>query len=290
MSKINHKKPVVMEYLSIAAGTALMAAAINGVFDRVQMVTGGFTGLSIMIKSISEAYVPGGIPLGLSNLLLNVPLFAGTFWLKGRHFLLRTAAATGLLSFWLSVLPDFSLVTEDLLLAAVFGGSLMGAGIGLVLRANATTGGTDLLSVLLHGRLRHFNVAQIMQVIDGAIVLAGASVFGLGKALYAVIAVFISMRVSEFLTEGMKFAKVVYIISDRYEEAASAIMAQVERGVTLMPAKGMYSNLPKNMLFCVVSKKEIVLVKDIIREIDSDAFVIVSDAREVLGEGFMAHV
>ena len=129
-------------------------------------------------------------------------------------------------------------------------------------------------------------MVQIIQFLDGAVVIAGLFVFGVHVALYAIVAIFVTSKVSDALMEGLKFSKAAFIITDHYDQVAKRIMTELERGVTGLHAKGMYSGAEKCMLYCVVSRKEIVQVKEIVSEVDPDAFVIVSDAREVLGEGF----
>ena len=270
-------------WFTMLLGTAIMAAAIKMVFDPANLVTGGVSGVVIIVKELTE------IPLWLTNSVLNVPLFAAAFFVKGWKFIRRTLVATVGLSFFLFVLPDLNLWMDDIFLTALFGGVISGVGTGLVFMARSTTGGTDLLAAVLQHYLRHFSVAQIMQVLDAAVVLAGAWIFGLQYALYAVIAVFVVAKVTDGILEGMKFSKLAYIISEKPEEIAAAVMKEMERGVTGLNGKGMYSGSPKNVLICVVSKKEIVQVKDIVSKIDNHSFVIVTDAREVLGEGFIEY-
>ena len=195
--------------------------------------------------------------------------------------------ATVLLSVAFYILPEGMYIEDDLLLSALFGGIITGVGTGLVLAGGCTTGGTDMLAALIRAKFPHYSVAQIMQVLDGLIVVAGATVFGIRAALYALIAIFCMGKVADGLIEGMKFSKQVYIISDKYKEISDAIMTRMGRGVTGLAAKGMYSDETKNMLFCVVSRKEIVEIKEIVSEYDPKAFFIVSDAREVFGEGFI---
>ncbi|HIT89382.1 MAG TPA: YitT family protein, partial [Candidatus Merdenecus merdavium] len=174
----------------------------------------------------------------------------------------------------------------DLILVAVFGGALSGVGIGMVLMGRGTTGGTDMLSVLIQHMLPQYSVPQIMAIVDGMIVVVGAYLFGLNKALYAIIAIFVTSRISDGWIEGINFSKVVFIITDHYNEVADTIMYGLDRGVTGISATGMYSKEHKNLLFCVVSKKEIVELKELVYEVDPKSFVIVSDSKDVLGEGF----
>ncbi len=267
--------------------TGIMALAIQCIFEPIGLVTGGFSGIAIIIRKMTAGIVEGGVPLWLTNLALNVPVFIAALIIKGRKFLGRTVIGTVLLSFWLYVIPQVDLTQGDYMLSAVFGGVITGIGIGFVLLAKATTGGTDMVSALIQKYVRHYSVVQILQVIDGMVVLAGLYVFGLKPALYAIVAIFITSKVSDALMEGMKYSKAAFIITDYYKEIADAIMTQLDRGLTGLDATGMYSGDKKTVLYCVVSKKEIVELKDIVAKIDPKAFVIVTDAREVFGEGFL---
>lgn len=285
--RIMNSRPWYVDYLFIFMGTGIMALAIQCIFEPIGLVTGGFSGIAIIIRKMTAGIVEGGVPLWLTNLALNVPVFIAALIIKGRKFLGRTVIGTVLLSFWLYVIPQVDLTQGDYMLSAVFGGVITGIGIGFVLLAKATTGGTDMVSALIQKYVRHYSVVQILQVIDGMVVLAGLYVFGLKPALYAIVAIFITSKVSDALMEGMKYSKASFIITDYYKEIADAIMTQLDRGLTGLDATGMYSGDKKTVLYCVVSKKEIVELKDIVAKIDPKAFVIVTDAREVFGEGFL---
>ena len=287
--RIMNSRPWYVDYLFIFMGTGIMALAIQCIFEPIGLVTGGFSGIAIIIRKMTAGIVEGGVPLWLTNLALNVPVFIAALIIKGRKFLGRTVIGTVLLSFWLYVIPQVDLTQGDYMLSAVFGGVITGIGIGFVLLAKATTGGTDMVSALIQKYVRHYSVVQILQVIDGMVVLAGLYVFGLKPALYAIVAIFITSKVSDALMEGMKYSKVAYIISDKSEEIAAAILKELERGVTALDARGMYSGNRKDVLFCVVSRKEIAQLKELVVGHDAQAFVIVSDAREVLGEGFIEY-
>ncbi len=276
--------------LFILTGTLMMAVAVNMVYDPLGMVTGGVTGIGIVIKHLTHSFVPGGIPVWLTNALCNVPLFLAAILILGKRFLGKTLFATVSMTVFLYLLPVTPLFSEDYLLASVFGGVIAGTGIGLVLAASATTGGTDLLCALIHKRLKHYSVPQLLIVVDGLIVLSGVAVFGINESLYAAIAIFITAKMSDGILEGLKFSKMAYIISEKYENIAREIMQELDRGVTALHATGMYSKKEKTVLLCVVSKKEIAGVLDVVNRHDRDAFVIVSDAREVMGEGFIENV
>ncbi len=274
-------------FLLIIVGTAGVAFAVQCMYDPCGLVTGGFSGIAIIIKSLTEHIIPGGVPLWLTNLLLNIPVFIVAYIKMGKRFIGRTLFGTVMLSVWLYILPVIDLTQGDMLLVALFGGVFSGAGMGLVLRANATTGGTDMVAALIQLKIRHYNVAQIMQILDGAIVIFGFFVFGLRPSLYAIVAIFVTTKVSDAILEGFKYSKAAYIITDKYEEVAKVLMEELDRGATGLKATGMYTGKDRCVLYCVVSKKQIVTLKEIVVNIDPKAFVIVSDVREVLGEGFL---
>ena len=281
------RKPLWMEYLMIIVGTGLMSLAINSVFDASGMVTGGFSGVAIIIKAWTKGLVNGGIPLWVTNCVLNIPLFFIAWRVKGFSFIKKAILGEVSLSAWLAIQPVFHLAGDDLLLAALYGGVIQGMGIGLVFLGGGTTGGTDMMAAIIQKFLQHYSISQIMQIIDGAVVVIGMYVFGIHKALYAIIALYLVTKVSDGLIEGLKFSKAVYIITEKPEEIARMIMEDLDRGATGINAKGMYSGQDKLMLFVVVNKKEIVMLKEKVDEIDPQAFVIVTDAREVHGEGFI---
>ena len=287
--KISKKYKKLYDYLLVLAGTGILAFAIQCLYEPVELVTGGFSGLAIIIKNVTLDFVEGGVPLWLSNLALNIPVFVIGYFLKGKEFIGKTVLGTVLLSAWLYVLPSIAVAEGDYMIAAIFGGVLAGVGIGLVLKAGATTGGTDMVASLLQLRFRHYSIVQIMQVLDNLIVLAGLFIFGMRPALYSVISIVAATYVSDLVLEGSNYAKGVFIITSHSEEVANCIIKELERGVTGLYAKGMYTGNEKCMLYCVVSMKEIVKLKDFVVETDPKAFVIVSDVREVLGEGFQEY-
>ena len=286
---MNRRRSEWFSYLMIIVGSASFGVAIQNIYDPTGLVTGGFTGLAIIVKAITGQLMKGGIPLWLTNTVLNLPVFILGYILMGRKFLGRSLFGTLMLSFWLYILPPLDLAQGDYMLAALFGGLFSGAGVGLVLRANGTTGGTDMVAALIHRKLRHYTVAQIMMILDGCIVLTGLFLFGIRSTLYAIVAIFVATKVSDSVLEGFNYSKAAYIITDQYEEIAKRIMEELDRGLTGLSAKGMYTNEDKCVLYCVVSMKEIVVLKELVSEVDRNAFVIVSDVREVLGEGFLEH-
>lgn len=213
----------------------------------------------------------------------DISVFLYSVW---KNYIGKTGFATILLSVWLYLIPVIDMSGDDYMLAALFGGAFTGIGMALVLKAGATTGGTDMVAAIIQSHMRHYTVVQVMQVLDAAIVILGLYVFGLRPTLYAVVSIFVSTKISDAFLEGFKTSKAAFIITNRYEEVAERLMDELDRGVTGLHAQGMYTEEKKCVLYCVVSRKEIVRVKEIVNDVDSSAFVIVSDVREVLGEDF----
>ena len=242
------------DIIYILAGTFLMALGVNLAFDPMGLVCGGVTGLAIVVKYLTGLIWEGGIPVWLSNLLFNGPLFAIALLKKGKKYIAKTMFATVMLSVWIYLLPIYRLF-DDYVLATLFGGVMTGAGIGMVLARMATTGGTDLLSALIHDKLKHFTIPQLLAVTDGAIVVLGAVVFGVENAMYAICVVYLCAKISDGMLEGLKFAKMAHIISDKAEEIAEIILTDVDRGATGVKVQGMYSKEEKKMLICVVTNK-----------------------------------
>ncbi|MCQ2506060.1 MAG: YitT family protein [Lachnospiraceae bacterium] len=277
---------VVWKYALIALGTMIMAVAINTVFEPLKLVTGGVTGFAIVLKSWTEGLFENGIPIWFTNLAINLPLFALAWFFKGKEYVTKTLWATVLLSGWIYIIPEFA-IFEDYFQGMFFGGVLSGIGIGLVLLAGSTTGGTDMIADLINIKIKWVSLPVILFVLDGAIVLCGALTFGLDKSIYAILVVYLVSKLSDAILDGLKTARAVYIISDKYDDISKEILLKMDRGVTSFAGTGMYTGKDKSILLCVVAKKQLPYIKDIIRNHDREAFVIITDAREVHGEGFV---
>lgn len=273
--------------LQLVCGTFLMAVAYKSIFDSAGMVTGGFSGISVIVRYLTMGYMEGGFPLWITNTILNIPVFIAAYFIKGKHFVYNTLVGTVLLTIFLAVLPSTVLTDADYILVAVAGGISLGAGMGLVLNAGAATGGTDMLGVLLAKRLKQYSVVRIIQILDGIIIVAGMLVFGLRVSFYAVIAIYISALVSDWILEGSKSGKAAWIISDHYNEIGKCILQKMDRGATILKGSGVYSGREKNVILCILSKKQIPALKEIVLETDEKAFFIIGDVREVCGEGFV---
>lgn len=275
----------VKQYAIISVGTILIAIALTLFFRPYGLVTGGVTGLSIVFAELASQR---GIELRLwmLNLILNFPLFLLGFKIFGIKFLAKSVYATLFLSFTLYAAEILPPISVDFFLAAVFGGALAGIGLGLVFRCFATTGGTDLAATIIHKYVKQYSVAKILFSIDAVIVLVGMVVFGIIEVMYAIVAIYVASKTIDAMLEGLAFGKAGFIISDKSEEIGQEILSVLDRGVTILHGKGMYTGNDKNILLCVVSKKQIVRLKELTYKIDQKAFIIVTDVREVLGEGF----
>lgn len=288
MTKVR-KHSRLVSYLMIIIGTGILAFGVQCFYDQVGLVTGGFSGLAIVIKYLSAHWIEGGIPLWLTNIALNVPVFILSYFLKGKKFIGKTLFGTVMLSVWLYIIPLADMAEGDFMIASIFGGVCAGAGIGFVIKEGATTGGTDMVSALVQLKFRHYSIVQILQVIDGAVVVLGLFVFGMRATLYAIIGIVVQTKVADLIVEGFNYSKAAYIISDKHEIVAEKILKDLDRGLTGLEARGMYTGTDKRVLMCILSQKQLVNLKNLVNDVDPSAFVIVSDVREVLGEGFQEY-
>lgn len=271
-------------------GCLLLASAYNLAFDPNGLVTGGVSGLGIVIRSLTKDLWPGGIPLWFSGLLLNLPIYAVGYLSRGRKFIMSSLLGTLMMSLALFLIPTVDIVEGDRILAALFGGVCGGVGVALVIMAQASTGGTDMLGISLAKYIPGINVATLIGILDGLVVLSGVFVFGIASSLYAVVGVYLMAKVSELILTGLRNAQMVYCISGKNEEIAEEILKHLERGVSQLSIRGLYTGQDRSMLMCVVSRREIIPLKRIIRRHDPQAFVIVSSVNDVRGEGFIEDI
>lgn len=290
MTPNNKKKKVFLRYFYVILGCYSLAIALNVFLKPNDFVLGGVAGLGIIINSVTEKVFNVPIPLWISNIVFNVPLFIIGYKIYGLKLVKNAIIGTLILSIALATtewLPHF---TDDMFLASVFGAIFDGIGIGLIFKNRFSTGGSDLLAYIFHKFLKHRPLSQILFAIDGTIIFIGTIVFGVHTTLYAIISVFIVSKVISTVIDGFDFAKAVYIISDKSEEIGDKIFSVIGRGATIIPAKGMYTKVEKNIILCVVKQKEIPVFKDFIYDIDEKAFVVIANVNEVVGLGFNHHI
>ena len=279
MKNILYKKEV-KNYFMIMVGITILTTGINVYYSPQQLVTGGVSGLSIVLDYIFK------IPLWLTNIIVNIPLFIIGIKIKGIEFAKKAIFGTIYVSVALWYTGFIPPVHSDLLIASVFGGLFVGTGVGLVLRASASTGGTDLLAIIIKHYLKKVPINQILLCIDGCIIVVGLFVFGVEKAMYALISIYIASKVINTLVEGVNYSKGVHIISDKSEEISKALMIHINRGITSINGKGVYTGKERDILFIVCSTEELKKKQKIVKEIDDKAFITITEVREVMGRGF----
>ena len=267
--------------ICLIIGSFLMAFAVKCIFEPAGIVMGGFSGLSVIFERLWQ------IPLWISTLVLNIPLFIAAFFLLGKITLVLSLFTTILLTVFMGVIPEKIYFAEDMFLSMVTGNLMYGLGIGLILARNVTSGGVDLLSMLINKYLKRIKLVWIMFILDGLIILFGTLTFGIKAGVYSVLSVYIISFLSDKIIEGPKTAKAVYIISDNYNEIASCIMKKIGRGVTGFDTIGMYSDKGRRTLMCIAGRREVIEIKKIVNEFDKNAFIIISGVSEVQGEGFL---
>lgn len=272
-------------YGMLLAGTALLATGVQNFLEPEGLVAGGFSGLGMILDDFSRRLGGPAVPLWLVNTLLNVPLFLLAWYTQGRQFLGKTILTSFLFSVMLYIASYFPMYHGDLLTAAAYGGIFMGAGLGLVMRGGATTGGVDLAAALLHeGFLKHISVARLVFFLDGSIILLGMAAFGPTHTLYAILAVGIMERVMARVAEGDRSVRAAVIVTEAGASVAEGLAALGDRGVMSLldmencPKKG------QTVLYCVFSQKDLSLVKSLIMNIDRKAYFLLSDMRDVLGD------
>lgn len=265
------------KWSAIIAGITLLSIALNVLLEPNSLVIGGSTGVGIILKKLFN------IPLSVTNLMIDIPLLTIAIKLNGFSSVKSTIISSLMLSLILELTSFIPPVNTDLIIASVFGGAISGFGIGLILKENATTGGSDLLAIIIHKFFHHISTARILFVIDMLIILSGVFVLGITHALYAIIAIYIMSKIIDIVLEGLDFAKAVFITSSNCTLIGLALTSKLTRGATYIDCKGMYTNEEKGMLLIVVSKREISRLKEIVYEIDKNAFVIVNDVREIQG-------
>lgn len=265
--------------VQIVLGCALGALAYPLFLVPNHIAPGGLTGLATVLNYLFHW------PVGTASLVMNVPLFIIGYRAMGRVFVIRSLAATVLFSALIDLIP-LPPMTQQPLLGAVFGGVLLGAGLGLILRGGATTGGTDMVARMIHNRFQHISVGAILFSIDCCVVLMAGFFIEAEYALYAFVALYAASRLIDVVMVGLAREKACYIISSQHERVKQDIMQRLDRGVTVLRAEGGYSGQERPVLLCVMSAQEMGRLKAIVREADEDAFLFISDAHEVLGEGF----
>lgn len=277
---------IFIRILMLAAACVFLAIGVNVVYEPLEMVIGGITGLSIAINSIVCKYAGIDVPVSALNLILNIPILIFAIKEKGWRFFCYALGGTAFLSLMLAVIPIAAVEKEDMFLAALLGGALTGVGIGLIFRSGLSTGGTDLISTLIAKKLKRVTQPVVLGIIDAVIVLLGMSVFGIYKSIYAILALFVMTAVSDAFLVGFSYTKLVMIVTERGEEMSKSILESIKRGVTVWDATGAYSGAGKDVLMCACGGRQVRTLIRTVSKFDRKSFVVILTAKEILGEGF----
>lgn len=269
-----------MEYIYTLIGASFIALAFNLFLLPNQVASGGVSGISIILANVL-GWEPAFVQWSF-----NIPLFiAGVLLLGGRQYGLKTLVGTAFLPFVVYLSKDLEPWTTDPLLAALFGGIGAGLGLGIVFRGKGSTGGTDLAAQILT-KYTGISLGTSIALIDGVIVLGAAMIFDIERGLYALIGLYVTSKTIDLVQIGIGRSKMTMVITSKQEEVREAILNKIDRGMTKLTAYGGYTDQERPILMCVVDQSEFTKLKQIVKSIDPSAFVIVTDASEVLGEGF----
>ncbi len=284
--KLRRKKAfrVIWNYVIITVFSLTYAVGISLFLDPNNLAPGGVSGISIMLSRITP------LPTGTWIILINIPILALGLWKFGAKFLISTVYCTIVSSTFTNMLSGFPALTTDKLLAAVAGATVIAVSMGMIFKAGATTGGGDIVVKVLRLRYRHLKTGNLYLIMDAMVVtLSGIMFRDLEIALYAAVAIFVSSVVMDTVLYGRDGAKMIYIISDRSEAIMARILGDLDIGITTLQGEGAYSGKEKKVLLCVMRKPLAPKAQQIVKEEDPDAFMIVSDATEIFGEGYKSY-
>ncbi len=277
-------KKKIKHFIVITCGTLLFGMAISLFIDPGNFAPGGVSGLSIILSRL--------IPLetGTLFLLINIPIMFLGGWQFGRKFLIGTLYATLMASVFTNIFKTFPPLTKEPVLAAIFGGALLAVGMGMVLRCGATTGGTDIIVKCIRRRKPHIKTGTLFLLLDAVVVGIGGVVFrNVDAVLYSALSTMITSTVLDMVLYGRDEAKLIYIVSDRFEIITERLLTEAGIGVTHLAGSGGYERKEKQVIMCVVKKLTAHRVEEIVKEEDDTAFMIVSSASEIYGEGYKSY-
>lgn len=272
-------KSILLRAIFICIGALLVSVALEIFLVPNQIIDGGITGISIMLAHLT------GIKLGLFLLLLNLPFLFIGYKQIGKTFAFSTLLGVVVMSIGTTYLIPVPVLTEDLLLSSVFGGIILGIGIGMVIRAGGSLDGTEIVSILI-SKKSPFSVGELVMFINIFILGSAGFIFGWDKAMYSLIAYYIAFKMIDITIEGLDQSRSVWIISEEYAEIGDALSARLGRGVTYLEGEGGYSGEYKKVIFCVITRLEEAKLKSIVEEIDTSAFIAIGNIHDVRGGRF----
>ena len=274
-------KNIIVEILGTIVGSAIMAFGVASFLLPNQLSSGGFSGIATIIYYLLK------IPMGTMIIVMNIPFFLFAGYRIGKQFFIKSLIGTVSLSLFIDLLDKYPPVTTDRFLASIYGGVIIGIGTAIILKVGSSTGGTELVANLIKTYNPYISISKYLTIID--IIIVTLNVIFLGHieiGLYSAIAIYLYGKLVDIIFEGIYFTKLLFIISDKNQEISDAIAAEVGRGVTGLYGKGMYKNNDKLILICAASRRDVYKIKDLARNIDKRSFIVVANAREVVGKGF----
>jgi uncharacterized membrane-anchored protein YitT (DUF2179 family) len=269
----------MLEYGLLLLGSLIIALSFNYCLKPNQVASGGVTGISVITLELF------GFQPALVQWALNIPLFLLGLFLLGKQFGLKTAVGSFVLPLFVLLTQNGEPLTDNLLLATIYGGIGIGVGLGIVFRGRGSTGGLDLAAQLIH-RFTGISLGIAVAMLDGLVILTAGLVFDAEKALFALIGLYVTSKTIDVVQLGFNYAKVAYIISEETEAIAEAVLHDLDRGLTRLSGAGGYTGAERTVLMVVVSQNEVSRLKELVRDVDPSAFIIISETREVLGKGF----
>ena len=273
------RREQLLAWLQIVLGCVIGAAAYPTFLDPGKIAPGGLTGVAMILKHL------WGWDIGITSLILNIPLFIVGYKAMGRLFAFRSLVATILFSLMIDLLPLKAIPVEPIL-GTLYGGLLLGVGLGFILRGGATTGGTDMAARMVHKYLPFLSVGMFLFLIDCIVVVAAWIFIGSSEALYALICIFISGKAVDMVMLGLSSNKACFVMTGEWERVSQRLMTEMDRGVTQLSARGAYSGAERPVVLCVLPPQEVSRLKAIVRQEDEKAFMFITEAHEALGEGF----
>ncbi|WP_429373844.1 YitT family protein [Paenibacillus sp. DS2015] len=274
----------VMDTLFIIIGSFIIALGFNLFFLPNGIASGGVSGISVLIEALWPGFEPAYIQWGL-----NIPLFIVGFLLLGKNYGIRSLLGSVLLPLFVLMTKDWPIPTANPLLASIYGGIGVGLGIGLVYRGRGSTGGLTIMAQVIQ-KITGLSFSLCVVILDGTVIVLAAFVMSMEQALYALVGLYVTGKVIDALELGFNYAKVAYIISDHIEPISEAILKDLDRGLTKLNGRGGYTGDDRTVLMVVVGQNEVTRLKTLVKSVDPGAFVVISNAHEVLGEGFSRQV
>lgn len=279
--KLRNIKEFTIQCIGTIIGALIMAISVSFFLLPNELSTGGFSGIATIFYYLAK------IPVGTTILVLNIPLFIFSFFKIGRQFFIKSIIGTISLSIFIDIFNNFEALTNDKLLASIYGGILTGIGNAIILKSHSSTGGSDLITNIIKNYKPMLKTGNIITILDISIVILNIVFLkNIEIGLYSAVAIYLMGKMIDIIFEGIYFTKLLFIISDKNNEISSKIEFEIKRGVTGIYGKGMYTNSDKLILMCAVRRNDIANIKQLVKKIDENAFIIITNSREVLGMGF----